>query len=175
MEPAKGEERLSLFGIQHQDSMEYFVESNNVRSEIFKFTVVDLPYVKQLDLTLTFPQFSNLPAKTIEDGGDIAALKGTVARITAHPNGKVRAARIVFPDGKKTEMRLSEKDFVGEVTVVGDTTYYIELVSVDGESYRGSNEYDISVLEDQPPVVSFDRPGRDKKATNLEEVFTQAS
>ena len=71
-------------------------------------------------------------------------------------------------------MRLSEKDFVGEVTVVGDTTYYIELVSVDGESYRGSNEYDISVLEDQPPVVSFDRPGRDKKATNLEEVFTQA-
>ena len=61
-------------------------------------------------------------------------------------------------------MRLSEKDFVGEVTVVGDTTYYIELVSLDGESYRGSNKYDISVLEDQPPVISFDRPGRDKKA-----------
>jgi hypothetical protein len=174
MEPAKAKSdfRYSVFNIQ--DSMEYFVESNNVRSEVFKLTVVDLPYVKQLDLTLTFPQFSNLPAKTIEDGGDIAALKGTVARITAHLTGKVRAARIVFPDGKKTEMRLSDKDFVGELTVAGDTTYYIELVSLDGESYRGSNEYDISVLEDQPPVISFDRPGRDKKATNLEEVFTQA-
>jgi hypothetical protein len=32
----------------------------------------------------------------------------------------------------------------------------------------------VSVLEDQPPTVSFDRPGRDRKATNLEEVFTQA-
>jgi len=174
MEPAKAKSdfRYSIFNIQ--DSMEYFVESNGVRSEVFKFTVVDLPYVKQLDLTLTFPQFSNLPAKTIEDGGDIAALKGTVARITARLTNKVRAARIVFPDGKKIEMRPSENDFVGEVAVGGDTSYYIELVSVDGETYRGSNEYDISVLEDQPPVISFDRPGRDKKATNLEEVFTQA-
>ena len=174
MEPAKAKSdfRFSVFNIQ--DSMEYFVESNNVRSEVFKLTVVDLPYVKQLDLSLTFPQFSNLPAKTIEDGGDIAALKGTVARITAKLTGKVRAARIVFPDGKKTEMRLSGTDFIGDVTVSSDTTYYIELVSVDGENYRGSNEYDISVLEDQPPVISFDRPGRDKKATNLEEVFTQA-
>ena len=60
------------------------------------------------------------------------------------------------------------------LTVTGETSYYIELVSVDGETYRGSNEYDVTVLEDQPPTISFDRPGRDRKATNLEEVFTQA-
>src|SRR4029078_13506056 len=64
--------------------------------------------------------------------------------------------------------------FVGQLTVAGDTSYYIELVSVDGEAYRGSNEYDVTVLTDQPPVISFDKPGRDRKATNLEEVFTQA-
>src|SRR4029078_7904800 len=64
--------------------------------------------------------------------------------------------------------------FVGQLTVAGDTSYYIELVSVDGEAYRGSNEYDVTVLSDHPPVISFDKPGRDRKATNLEEVFTQA-
>src|ERR1041384_1895738 len=174
MEPAKAKTdfRFAIFNIQ--DSMEYFVESNNVRSEVFKLNVVDLPYVKELDLTLNFPSFTNLPTKTVEDGGDIAALKGTVATITAKLSGKVRAARIVFPDGKKTEMQLQGSDFVGQLTVNGDTSYYIELVSVDGEAYRGSNEYDVSVLADQPPVISFDKPGRDKKATNLEEVFTQA-
>jgi len=174
MEPAKARTdfRFSIFNIQ--DSMEYFVESNTVRSEVFKLNVVDLPYVKQLDLTLNFPSFTNLPTKTIEDGGDIAALKGTVATITAKLSGNVRAARIVFPDGKKTEMQVKAADFVGQLTVASDTSYYIELVSVDGEAYRGSNEYDISVLSDQPPVISFDKPGRDKKATNLEEVFTQA-
>jgi hypothetical protein len=174
MEPAKARSdfRFSIFNIQ--DSMEYFVESNTVRSEVYKLNVVDLPYVKQLDLTLNFPAFTNLPTKTIEDGGDIAALKGTVATITAKLSGKVRAARIVFADGKKSEMRLQGADFVGELTVAGDTSYYIELVSTDGEAYRGSNEYDVSVLGDQPPVISFDKPGRDRKATNLEEVFTQA-
>jgi hypothetical protein len=174
MEPAKARSdyRFSIFNIQ--DSVEYFVESNTVRSEVYKLNVVDLPYVKQLDLSLNFPAFTNLPAKTIEDGGDIAALKGTIATVTAKLSGKVRAARIVFADGKKSEMRVQGSDFVGELTVSGDTSYYIELVSTDGEAYRGSNEYDVSVLADQPPVISFDKPGRDKKATNLEEVFTQA-
>jgi hypothetical protein len=174
MEPAKAKSdfRFSIFNIQ--DSMEYFVESNSVRSDVFKLNVVDLPYVKQLDLSLNFPVFTNLPTKAVEDGGDIAALKGTVATITAKLSGKVRAANIVFADGKKTEMKLQGSDFVGQLTVAGDTSYYVELVSVDGEAYRGSNEYDVSVLTDQPPVISFDKPGRDKKATNLEEVFTQA-
>ena len=174
MEPAKARSdfRFSIFNIQ--DSVEYFVESNTVRSEVYKLNVVDLPYVKQLNLTLNFPALTNLPAKTIEDGGDIAALKGTVAAITAKLSGKVKGARIVFADGKKNEMHAQGADFVGELTVNADTTYYIELVSNDGEAYRGSNEYDITVLADQPPVISFDKPGRDKTATNLEEVFTQA-
>src|ERR1044071_6859355 len=174
MEPAKAKTdfRFSIFNIQ--DSMEYFIESNNIRSEVYKLNVVDLPFVKQLDLTLTFPAFTNLPAKTVEDGGDIAALKGTAATITAKLTGKVHAARIVFSDGKKIEMSLHGSDFVGQLSVTGDTSYYIELVSVDGEAYRGSNEYDVTVLADQPPVISFDKPGRDRKATNLEEVFTQA-
>jgi hypothetical protein len=174
MEPAKARTdfRYSIFNIQ--DSMEYFVESNTIRSDVFKLNVVDLPFVKQLDLSLNFPVFTHLPTKLIEDGGDVAALKGTVATITAHLSGKVRAARIVFPDGKKTEMRSEGAGFVGELTVSSDTSYFIELVSTDGETYRGSNEYDVTILEDQPPTISFDKPGRDKKATNLEEVFTQA-
>jgi hypothetical protein len=173
MEPAKARSdfRFSLFNIQ--DSIEYFVESNNVRSDVYKLTVVDLPYVKQLDLVLNFPGFTHLPAKTIEDGGDIAAIKGTVATVTAHLTGKVRAARIVLADGRKLEMKAAGADFTAEVTVAADTSYYIELVSADGEAYRGSNEYDITVQQDQPPSVSIERPGRDKKATNLEEVFTQ--
>src|SRR5918994_3237380 len=138
MEPAKARNdfRFSIFNIQ--DSMEYFVESNSVRSEVFKLNVVDLPYVKQLDLTLNFPAFTNLPTKAVEDGGDIAALKGTVATVTAKLSGKVRAARIVFADGKKTEMKQQGSDFTGQLTVSGDTSYYIELISVDGEAYRGS-------------------------------------
>src|SRR5258705_12681653 len=131
MEPAKARSdfRFSIFNIQ--DSMEYFVESNSVRSDVFKLNVVDLPYVKQLDLTLNSPAFTHLPTKVVEDGGDIAALKGTVATVLAQLTGKVHAARIVFSDGKTAEMKSQGADFVGELTVAGNTTYDIELVSVD--------------------------------------------
>jgi len=90
MEPAKAKAdyRHSIFNIQ--DSIEYFVESGGVRSDTYKLTVVDLPYVKQLDLTLNFPDFSHLPSKTTEDGGDIEALRGRVASITARVSGRVR-------------------------------------------------------------------------------------
>ncbi len=71
-------------------------------------------------------------------------------------------------------MKAAGVDFVGALTVTGDTTYFVELVSVDGETFRGSNEYDVTVLEDLPPTITFERPGRDTKATNLEEIFTQA-
>lgn len=169
---ARGEFQLSLLNVQ--ESAEYFVESEGVRSEVFKLTVVDLPFVKQLDLVLNFPAFSRLPAKTVEDGGDVAALKGTVVAVTARLSGKARSARIVFADGRKVEMKAAGSDFVGALTVAGDTSYFVELTSVDGEVYRGSNEYDVTALEDTPPTISFERPGRDTKATNLEEVFTQA-
>jgi hypothetical protein len=94
--------------------------------------------------------------------------------VTARLSGRARAARIVFADGRKVEMKAAGQDFVGALTVAGDTSYFVELTSVDGETYRGSNEFDVTALEDLPPTISFERPGRDTKATNLEEVFTQA-
>ncbi|MEJ7709587.1 MAG: DUF4175 family protein [Pyrinomonadaceae bacterium] len=175
MEVAKneGEYQFTIFNIQ--DSTEYAVEaSSGVRSETFRLEVVDLPFVKQLDLTLNYPSYTRLAAKAIEDGGEIVAVKGTSARILAKLTGRVKSARIVIAGGKAVAMQpQNETDFVGGVVVAGDSSYHIELTSVDGEVYRGSNEHDIIALEDQAPTVSFDKPGRDMRATNLEEVFTQ--
>lgn len=175
MEPAKNRNDFQYLIFNIQDSTEYFVESNGVKSEVFKLDVVDLPYVKQINLTLDFPAYTGIATKTLEDSGDIAALRGTVAQITARLTGNVKTARVVLSNGKKIEMRRErENDLIGRVTVTRDASYHIELVSVDGETYNGSNEYDITLLEDNPPVVTFEKPGRDTKATSVEEIFTQA-
>src|SRR5581483_6117960 len=95
MEPAKNKSDFQFFIFNIQDPIEYFVESNGVKSEVFKFDVADLPYVKRIDLMLQFPAYTHIATKTIEDSGDIAALKNTAAQITAKLTGKVKAARIV--------------------------------------------------------------------------------
>jgi hypothetical protein len=181
MEPAKnkGEFQHVIFNIQ--DSVVYYVEADGVRSSEQTLEVVDLPYVKQIDLVLNFPAFTGMAAKKIENGGDVAALKGTVVRVTAVLSAKAKAARIVLSDGSKIEMTPdfemtadNEFHFVGQFTVKEAGTYKIELTSEDGERYNGSNEFDITLLADAPPSVVIDKPGRDMKVTNIQEVFTQA-
>ncbi|MDQ3013679.1 MAG: hypothetical protein M3X11_23610, partial [Acidobacteriota bacterium] len=175
MEPAKEKNEFQHFIFNIQDDTEYFVESNGCRSGVFKLTVVDLPYIKQIDQTQFFPSYTGLAPKTIEDAPEVAVLAGTTVKLAAKLTGKAKSARLVLKDGKKIEMEnTGEMTFAATLIVNKNTSYHIELTSVDGDVYNGSNEYDISVLDDRPPVVTFEKPGRDTKATSVEEILTLA-
>jgi hypothetical protein len=175
MEPTKNDNEFHLFIFNIQDDTEYFVEAAGCRSEVFKLTVADLPYVKRIDQTQFLPSFTGLPPKTIEDAPNIAVLAGTNVKLVAKLTGRAKSARIVLRDGSKVEMEnVGENDFAATLAVNKDNSYHIEVTSVDGDVYNGSNEYDITVLEDRPPTVTFEKPGRDTRATSVEEIFTQA-
>src|SRR5262249_17787910 len=170
MEPAKnnGEFQCVIFNIQ--DSVSYYVEAKGIRSPEFSLEVVDLPFVKQIDLVLNFPSYTRLPSKKIENGGEVAALKGTVVEVSAKLSANAKAARIVLSDGTKVEMTWTDDGhFVGQFTVKANGTYRIELTSEAGERYNGSNEYDITLLEDHGPTVLIDKPGRDMKVSSIQE------
>ena len=55
-----------------------------------------------------------------------------------------------------------------------DGFYRIELEASGGPRVGGSPKYSIDVLTDQPPTVSFTKPGRDTSASPIEEVFLEA-
>ena len=82
----------------------------------------------------------------------------------------------MFADGKSVRdgaVRAS-KQVMGKVTVDRKTTFRIELTNTNGETYLGLEEFRMEATEDQKPIVHFVKPGRDYRATNLEEVFTEA-
>ena len=175
MEPAKNNNEFQFFIFNIQEDTEYWVESNSVKSEVFKLTVADLPYVKRIDQTQSFPAYTGLAPKTMEDAPNVSVLAGATVKLVARLTGKAKAARIVLREGGKIEMeKVGETDFAASMTVNKDNTYHIEVTSVEGDNYNGSNEYDISLLEDRPPTVTFEKPGRDARATSVEEVLTQA-
>ncbi|MGH9769964.1 MAG: DUF4175 family protein, partial [Blastocatellia bacterium] len=175
MEPAKNNNEFQFFIFNIQNDTEYFVESNSTKSEVFKLTAADLPYVKRIDQTQSFPAYTGLASKTIEDAPNVSVLAGTTVKLVAKLTGKAKSARLVLRDGGKIEMeKAGETDFAATLTVNKDNSYHIEVTSREGDVYNGSNEYDITLLEDRPPTVSFEKPGRDARATSVEEVFTQA-
>jgi len=174
MEPQKGSNQFGFLFLDINERMNYYVQSGNVRSGEFSIAVSDTARVEKIDLTYNFPSYTSLPVRTEENGGEIAALKGTRVEVQAHTNIDAASARLLFQDGSTLPMRrIREKQFVGQMEVKKDSTYKIELEDFAKNAAVGSHEYPITALDDQPPLISFSKPGRDKKVTQLEEVLAE--
>ncbi|MEN8376768.1 MAG: DUF4175 family protein, partial [Gemmatimonadota bacterium] len=156
------------------EEAEYFVRSSGVQSESFRIAVADLPFVDQLQLEYRFPAYTGLPPRIVEDGGDVAALRGTrvILRATSTiptPGG------VVVVDGTESDLTVAETgQLLGEFTVGEPGFYWIELLRDSGERVESSPHFTIDVLADLPPSVSFRTPGRDTRASSIEEVYVEA-
>jgi hypothetical protein len=171
-EPGSGEYRFMLLALGQPT--EYFVESSGVRSSVFRIDVVDKPYVKTLDLEYTFPRYTGLQPQKVEDGGDVAALKGTEVGLKVTPTFRVGGGRLLVEGEAPAELSLqADGTLTGRFTVAKDGFYKIELHGGDGRPQPASPDYAITVLKDQPPSVAFVKPGRDSKVTPIEEVFAE--
>jgi hypothetical protein len=156
--------------------VEYFVEAGGVRSPVFTLRVVDLPYVKTLRLELRFPAYTGLPPQTIESGGDLAVVRGTEVHVQVVPTMKSPGGRIVLDDKETVALAAGTDDtLTGVFKAARDGFYRIDLEAPTGERVAASPQYTIDVLGDQPPTVSFSRPGRDTTASPIEEVFVEAT
>jgi hypothetical protein len=165
---------LRLLGVS--SALEYYVEAGDVRSPVFRATVLDLPYVERLELELVFPAYTGLPPRRFDDGGDIAAPAGTLVRVRALPTQPVTGGRIRLDGGRTVTLAPDDSGGLrGEFRVEEPGLYHLELQPhASAEPTVGSPEYLIEVLRDAPPTVSFAKPGRDVKVTSVDEVFVEA-
>ena len=156
------------------DKTEYYVEASGVRSPVYRIDVVDLPYVQKLEMEYRFPAYTGLSPQKIEEGGDIAALKGTVVTLRAVPTMPTAGGRIIVEGGDTIPLTVAaDGSLSGKLTVSKEGFYKIELEAPDKSMVKASLDYTIDVLVDQPPSIRFREPGRDLKVSSVEEVFTE--
>ena len=169
-----GSEGFSLLLLSLDENTEYFVESSGIRSATHRIDVADLPYVEHLELEYRFPAYSGLASRTVEFGGDIAALHGTVVRLRVFPTMLTPGGQLLI-DGVAVELT-DEGDgtWTASLTVEREGYYEVALARTGGELVPASPQYTIDVLTDQPPSVSFSKPGRDENATPIEEFYVEA-
>jgi hypothetical protein len=169
---AEGRHAFMMFDLE--SSTEYFVEANGVRSERFRIAVSDLPYVRQIDLEYVFPEYTGLSPQRVEDGGDVAALRGTKVKLLVHPTVQVPGGSLSVEGAEPVPLEPGENgSLAATLNVDADGFYRIELEGFDGNSRPASPDYAIEVLYDQPPSVSIVKPGRDSKVSPIEEVFAE--
>ncbi|MGH9173634.1 MAG: hypothetical protein ACRD1H_04725, partial [Vicinamibacterales bacterium] len=157
------------------EGMEYYVEAAGVRSPAFTLKVVELPYVKQLDLEYHFPSYTGLAPRTVDDGGDVATLRGTDVRVRIQPTMAAAGGRLVMGDGSSTPLTANpDGTLAGRFTAAANGFYRVELDGPAGEKVNASPEYTIDILADQAPSVTLSKPGRDTDATPVQEFFVEA-
>jgi hypothetical protein len=104
----------------------------------------------------------------------MVALRGTQVDVLVHGSQPLSGGAIVFNDGKSVPLQLtSEREVLGKVTVDRNATFRIKLINASKQEYTSLEEYSMEALEDEKPIISFTKPGRDEKATNVQEVFTE--
>src|SRR3954451_12551354 len=77
---------------------------------------------------------------------------------------------LLLDDGSKLPLRTgADGTVIATVPINKDGLYHIAAVE-SGEDVRLTNDYFIEAQKDQPPEVKITRPGRDFKASPIEEV-----
>ena len=143
-----------------EKTTEYYVESNGVRSPAFSMTVVDLPTVDRLVLEYHFPAYTGLQPRTVDPGGDVAAIRGTEVRLRVSPTMKTPAGRVLLNDGGSAPLTVeADGTLAGNFKVDKQGFYRIELDGPRGEKVSASPQYTIDVLTDQTPSVSLRETG----------------
>jgi hypothetical protein len=134
-----------------------------------------MPYVQRLELEYHFPAYTGLQPRKIDDGGDIAVIRGTEIHLRAVPTMAADGGAVLIDDKTSVPLTVSpDGSLLATFTADHDGFYRLELQAPHGPRVEASPKYSIDVLADQPPSVSFTKPGRDTSASPIEEVFLEA-
>ena len=174
-ETVAGTYEVLLFDLQ--EAVDYLVESTGVESATYTLDVLDLPYVERLELEYHFPAYTGLEPRLVEQGGDIAVLRGTEVRLRAVPTMGTTGGVLIFDDGEGETLDLAvaeDGSLTASFMVEEEGFYRVDLQAPSGDLVTASPQYTIDVLTDQPPSAMFIRPGRDTTANAIEEVFVEA-
>jgi hypothetical protein len=122
-----------IFGVK--TATEYFIDADGVKSSTYTLKVVDVPYVDKLALEYKFPAYTGLEPEKIEDGGDIATLRGTDVKVTITPTMKTKGGRLSLND-KVTVPLTVEADgtLTASFKADQDGSYHVELDAPNGEA-----------------------------------------
>ncbi len=147
-----------------REPLRYYVTAGRLRSREFEVDVVEMPTVENVRLEYEFPAWSGLEPVVEDPGGDIAAVSGTRVQVVLTTDKELSGGLLVVGDdavplqGNRAGIEVSE-----------DSTYHVAARHM-GERVRLTEDYFITVVPDEKPTVKIRKPGRDWRASSIEEV-----
>ena len=173
VEMAPGAEQFDFTFFSVRERLEYYVTAANVRSQTFEVRVVDVPNVDNLAVTYHFPEWTGRDPRTDDPGGDVRTIAETEIEVEIRTDRPMTPGDLIVDD-EAIPLDIDADTARARFTVQADGQYYV-AARVGGEHIRLTDDYFVSVLDDEGPVVEFLQPGRDWSASSIEEVTARIS
>jgi hypothetical protein len=132
--------------------------------------VVDLPAVKEIQVTYHYPAWTGMKPVTEEHSGDLRAIEGTDAVIQVRTDQPLKDGQLVMDGGETIHLTGGPgNSYQGAIHMEKDGVYYL-VGNEEGQSVRLSEDYFIATDKAMPPEIAIVRPGGDYRASPIEEV-----
>src|SRR5262252_863022 len=162
----KGNFDFTFFALR--EPLHYYVAAAGLRSPEYAVDVVDVPRITSLKLTYNYPNWTKLEPSVEDPGSDIRAVEGTKVTVELKTDAPVPAAEIVA-NGERVAMQSEGDVNTATLEVKKDGQYFVSTL-FNKDSVKLTDDYLITVVPDQKPIVKVLKPGRDWRASNIEEV-----
>jgi hypothetical protein len=157
------------------ENVEYYVVAGAVHSRHFHLRVVDLPGIKQIRVTYRYPSWTGLQNVVDRHGGDLRAVEGTDADLEILMDRPLRDGVLVLDNDQQIRLSGGQGNlYKGTIHMAKDGTYHVAAID-KGQPVRLSEDFFIEASKANPPQVAIDRPGRDYRASPIEEVTVAAN
>ncbi|HET6406982.1 MAG TPA: hypothetical protein VFG14_03805, partial [Chthoniobacteraceae bacterium] len=161
-------------------SLTYRVEYAGQSTRDFAVKVFEHPRLDRADATLHYPEFTQLPDKTIADTRRVSAVEGSKLDLAFQLNKPVRSATLVGKDGTTIPLAIEEGKTttrLADYPITASQTYELKLEDAEGRTNKVPAQLVIEALPNRRPELKFVTPRGDQRVSPLEEITfrTEAS
>jgi hypothetical protein len=158
--------------------MVYHVEFTRQRSDSFHIGVFTHPRLMQADASIIYPDYTDLPEKTIADTRRINVIEGSQVTFTFVLNKAVQSARLAPRAGIGPELVKSKDNpnvlYMVPQTVSETQRYQLHLIDEQGLANKVPPRLEIQVHANRIPELKPVFPKQDVQASALEELSLEA-
>lgn len=149
---------------------EFRVAGGDAATEWLPVDVVPAPEITELELSLTYPAYTQLASEKYPEGrGHIQAVVGTVVKLSARANKPLVRAEIAWSKGTMSPaiVGADSQSVSARFTVTASDQYRILVTDGEGinNATRSPKEYRVDAVPDTAPEVTIEQPPGDIEVT----------
>lgn len=159
-----------------QQPVKYFLELDQTKSFEYNISIYEFPKVENIDLTYKYPSYTGIPSRKEENTGDIRGLAGSTVSLNIKTNGTAESGELVFEDGKTISLVPSNEGyFTANVKLTDPNSYHVKLTDIKSKNNKFPEEYLVTPIEDEKPIITIIDPERDLRVNPVEEILMTVS